>query len=223
MITFSSLPDPVSRRLLQAATRWSFPMSELVLGDDSAQRHIRQLDECDATTLVGVGVAATFLLAAAGRAERTHKRSVLALFPFLGFDAPPHGCTGRSTQWGEVLLRLAATRIGRRVLSHVSVSAEPLGLQGIYPPGSVSWSHAAGCMVSADFVSLVVPPAVPVTVVLNRLDPALDEPSSKVLLGALNSQLSLGFAHPRANDLADCVHDWIAEGQWRSGSEVLHV
>jgi hypothetical protein len=198
-------------------------MGQLVLGDDSAKHHIRRLDECGAATLVGVGVAATFLLAAAGRAERSHKRGILALFPFLGLDAPLYGSAGRSTQLGDVLLRLGATRLGRCVLSHVSVSAEPLGLQGVYPPGSVSWSQAAGCMDGADFASLVIPPAVPVTVVLNRLDPALDETGSKMLMGVLNPQLSLGFANPKANDLTDCVYDWIAQGHWRSGPEILHV
>lgn len=198
-------------------------MRELVLGDGSAQKHLHALRALPATSLVGVGVAATVLLGAATESERHNPPGMLALFPFLGVDAPPYGYIGQSTRLCDALLRFGATWLGRRLLSQVSVSAEPMGLQGVYPPGSLSWSQAAGCMVAPDFVSLIIPPAAPVTVVLNRSAPALDEAASELLVGALNPHLSLGFAAPDDDDLSVRVRDWLVQGAWRSGTGVVHA
>lgn len=222
LVTFSNLPDPVSSGLLREAKRFPCSFVEMKLGKGRIQDHLERLRNCTESDFVGVGLAGTLLLAAAGQQKGLDDRGVLALFPFLGVDAPPYGQVGRSTQAAEALLYLGGTVLGRKALSGISISSESMGLEGVYPAGSVSWAQAAECMLAPDFVSLVVPAAVPITVVLNRRDPAMDELSTEVVMLALNQHLSLGFAAPDAVDLPERVNKWLITGQWPSGPGTLH-
>ncbi|WP_439113160.1 hypothetical protein [Hydrogenophaga sp.] len=220
------MPDPVSQGLLQAVDRLPCALHELVLGDVPLVDNLERLRrEClGASALVGVGVAGTLLLSAAARTDVLSQQRLLALFPFMGQDALPYGRgAGLSAQVSDVLLRLGTARIARRLLSRVAVTSHPLGLQGVYPPGSVSWTRAAGCAASLEFVSLVIPPALPVTVVLNREALAMEAAACELLLAALNEHLSLGLDAPNAPDLAEHLRGWLQGQRWPSPVEVPHA
>ena len=220
------MPDPVSQGLLQAADLLPCALHELVLDAAPLGDNLERLRrECqDASALVGVGVAGTLLLSAAARTDVLSQQRLLALFPFMGQDAPPYGGgAGLPAQVSDVLLRLGAARFARRLLAHIAVTSHPLGLLGVYPPGSVSWTRAAGCAASLEFVSLVIPPAVPVTVVLNHSALAMDAAACELLMAALNEHLSLGFDAPHGPDLAEHMLGWLEGRRWPSPLEVTHV
>ena len=220
------MPDPVSQALLRVADGLPCALHRLVLGDvplDENLDRIRQ--ECTgASALVGVGVAGTLLLSAAARTSVLKSQRLLALFPFVGVDAPPYGQGGGlSARVSHVLLRLGAARLTRRLFSHMAIAARPLGLQGVYPPGSLSWTRAAGCTSTLEFVSMVIPPAVPITLVLNQDALAIDASACEILVAALNENLSLGLDSPGSSGWAERMTVWLEEGRWPAPKEAVHV
>lgn len=215
IVRFSLLPDPVSESLCAACRAWPLDCRELLLRPDadlaaSLKATLEQVGAAQqpGATLVGVGLAGTWLLALSAFGALASGLRLLALFPYLGVDAAPYGARRPASNWSDRWLSMARLPVLRRALAHAAVTPSPRGLEGIYLPGRMSWAHAGMAMDRSDFVSLIVPAGAGATVVLNLASPDLLVERARVAFAALNDGLNLAFADPHAGELAQRVLAW---------------
>lgn len=226
LLCFSDLRDPVTDHLRSSADGGTLASSSLWLRADrpvsaNADAVLSSAGQGDA--LVGVGLAGTLLLHLAAHCEPGAGLRMLSLFPCLGVDARPYGAERPAASWPQRWLRLAQRRWTRRLMAAVAVAPPPQGLDGVVADRRLSWRHLAAATDRADFVGIVVPPAFPVTVVLNAASRMLDRARSEVLFQALNPQLTLGVAHPGSADLPGSVGAWARGGGFPPATGGLHA
>ncbi len=161
-----------------------------------------------ASSVVGVGLAATWLLSMSGRLPGIDGVPMLALFPYLGVDAAPYGAYRYGTWWATLWLRLAGSRLLRHMMSAVAITPSPRGLEGIYASRRLSWAHAAAALDRPDFAALALSPQAPITVVLNRASADLLPERAEAILAVLNAHISVAFAQPDVAEICDVVRRW---------------
>jgi hypothetical protein len=161
-----------------------------------------------APSVVGVGLAATWLLNMSSRMPAADGVPMLALFPYLGVDAAPYGAYRYSTWWASKWLRLAKSWPMRHVMASVAITPRPRGLEGVYAPRRLSWAHAAAALDRPDFAALVLAPVSPITVVLNRACPDLSPERAQAVLAVMNAHIDVAFAHPNVAELPEVVRQW---------------
>jgi hypothetical protein len=166
----------------------------------------------DNVTLIGVGLAGTWLLGLSALGALASGMRLLALFPYLGVDPAPYGAQRSTSNWCDRWLFMARLPLLRRVMAQAAVTPSPRGLEGIYLPGTLSWAHAGAVMDKSDFVSLIVPAGTGVTVVLNSASPNLAVDRTQVVFAALNDGITLAFADPGSSELAQQVVAWAQGG-----------
>jgi hypothetical protein len=166
----------------------------------------------DNVTLIGVGLAGTWLLGLSALGALASGMRLLALFPYLGVDPAPYGAQRSTSNWCDRWLFMARLPLLRRVMAHAAVTPSLRGLEGIYLPGTLSWAHAGAVMDKSDFVSLIVPAGTGVTVVLNSASPDLAVDRTQVVFAALNDGITLAFADPGSSELAQQVVAWAQGG-----------
>ena len=166
----------------------------------------------DNTTLIGVGLAGTWLLGLSALGAMASGIRLLALFPYLGVDPTPYGAQRSTSNWCDRWLRMARLPLLRRVMAQAAVTPSPRGLEGVYLPGTMSWAHAGAVMDKSDFVSLIVPASSGVTVVLNSASSDLVLDRTQVVFAALNDGIALAFADPGSSELAQQVVAWAQGG-----------
>jgi hypothetical protein len=166
----------------------------------------------DNVTLIGVGLAGTWLLGLSALGALASGMRLLALFPYLGVDPAPYGAQRSTSNWCDRWLFMARLPLLRRVMAQAAVTPSPRGLEGIYLPGTLSWAHAGAVMDKSDFVSLIVPAGTGVTVVLNSASPDLAVDRTQVVFAALNDGITLAFADPGSSELAQQVVAWAQGG-----------
>ena len=163
-----------------------------------------------ASSVVGVGLAATWLLSIGGRLPGTDGVPMLALFPYLGVDAAPYGAYRYGTWWASLWLRLAGNRLLRHMMRAVAITPRPRGLEGVYATRRLSWVHAAAALDRPDFAALVLSPEAPITVVLNRASADLEPERAEAILAVMNEHISVAFAQPDAAEVCEVVRRWAA-------------
>lgn len=166
----------------------------------------------DNVTLIGVGLAGTWLLGLSALGALASGMRLLALFPYLGVDPTPYGAQRSTSNWCDRWLFMARLPLLRRVMAHAAVTPSTRGLEGVYQPSTMSWAHAGAVMDKSDFVSLIVPASSGVTVVLNSASPDLVIERSQVVFAALNDGIALAFADPGSSELAQQVVAWAQGG-----------
>lgn len=163
-----------------------------------------------ASSVVGVGLAATWLLSLGGRLPGADGVRMLALFPYLGVDAAPYGAYRYGTWWASLWLRLAGNRLLRHMMCAVAITPRPRGLEGVYATRRLSWAHAAAALDRPDFAALVLSPQAPITVVLNRASADLDPERAEAILAVMNEHISVAFAQPDVAEVCEVVRRWAA-------------
>lgn len=183
--------------------------------------HLRALGERmqGASSVVGVGLAATWLLNIGGRLPGADGVPMLALFPYLGVDAAPYDAhrysTWRASQW----LRLAQSWPLRHVMAAVAITPRPRGLEGVYAPRRLSWTDASAALDRPDFAALVLAPVSAITVVLNASSADLLPERAKAVLTVMNSHITVDFAKPNADEVCELVRQWAVRCQSNSHSK----
>ncbi len=222
LVSIDSCPDRVSARLQAEAVRAGVAQAALRVeaGLPVAEAAARvagaaaQVPAGAPVRLVGAGLAASLLLAAASGLPAGRDLQVLALFPWLGCDSTVYGEPAIEPVAASRWMALARRPPWRTLLAHVAVSPPPRGLEGVYAGGVPSWRDAAGALPGADVVSLAAPVACDVTLVLNGACPTLDLARARVLLPALNPRLVPLVGQPDAPELAAAVLAWAVDGSF---------
>lgn len=167
LVSIDSCPDRVSARLQAEAVRAGVAQAALRVeaGLPVAEAAARvagaaaQVPAGAPVRLVGAGLAASLLLAAASGLPAGRDLQVLALFPWLGCDSTVYGEPAIEPVAASRWMALARRPPWRTLLAHVAVSPPPRGLEGVYAGGVPSWRDAAGALPGADVVSLAAPSA----------------------------------------------------------------
>jgi hypothetical protein len=210
-----SLPDEppgLSAAVLEQMRRAGASVDVLSLADETGlKQRVRRLAgaaKCGRpVVLVGVGLAGTLLLSMAAGVPASSSWAVLAVFPFLGLDAPPYQLQRRHVGGADVVLRVCRYLPRWRALMRLPVRPSPRGLEGVCD--RVSWPSLAGCTPSCAFSSLVMPLPRRVAVVLNTASPGFRDGPSQAVLRVMNRNLRIFTAHPAGEDLGRQWAGWI--------------
>ncbi len=146
----------------------------------------------EAPVLAAFGLAANLAMCLAEGAK-DRLRAVLAVAPFMGFDAPMFGCSRRnSTRLPEIFLRMSRMRLLSGIANHLECTRV---LPGMRAPvaGAISWGQFAACVPHASFAGLLSPIACPTVIVLDDADADLDHDRAYHQILAMNSRLSVSL------------------------------
>lgn len=163
-------------------------------GADRIAAHLVSLAGDRVTTVVAVGLAATMLLGIAAFAPPSFR--FVAMFPYLGVDAPIYQRRVGNTEWPDRWLRFARWPFVGSIASRVAVAPAPLGLEDVHAPASVSWRQAARVMDRSGFAALVIPVACPTLLVLNARASRLDRDRARLQIPAMNALATTMVADP---------------------------
>ena len=142
--------------------------------------------------LAGFGLAANLALCLASGAK-DKLRAVLAVGPFVGFDAPMFGRSRRNATWfTENLLQMSRMRLLSGIANHVECTRV---LPGFRSPsaGAVSWGQLAACVPHSSFAGVVSTIACPTVIVLDGADEDLDHERANNQILAMNSRLRISL------------------------------
>ncbi len=142
--------------------------------------------------VVGFGLAANLAMCLAGGAK-DKLRAVLAVGPFMGFDAPMYSRSRRNATWfTENLLQMSRMRLLSGTANHVECTRV---LPGFRSPsaGAVSWGQLAACVPHSSFAGVMSPIACPTVIVLDNADEDLDHDRANNQILAMNSQLRVSL------------------------------
>ena len=224
IVSFPSVPDTVTESLCRPGPGGLRAWQAVTLRADLplAANLAQVLDRAqERAALVGVGLAGTLLLALSALAPAGRLRR-LALFPYLGVDASPYGDQAQSTAGAERWLRLARLPLLRSLMGQVALTPPPRGLEGVYPPGRLSWRHAAAALEWTEFAPLVAGAGSPLTLALNLASPTLRRSHAELVFPALNPDLELAFADPASGQLARRVQAWADGGRFDTDAATSH-
>ena len=142
--------------------------------------------------LVAFGLAANVALwLAQGLKDRC--RAVLAVGPFMGFDAPMYESSRHKSTWlTEKILRMSRMRLFNRTANYLECTRTLPGMRAL-TDAPVSWGVLANCVPTTAFAGIVAPVACPTVVVLDSVDADLNHDRATNQILAMNALLRLSL------------------------------
>jgi len=216
LVRIDGLPDPVSALLRGCLADAGLAFIDLCIPrrEGLAQRLARIEAACPAerpVLLVGVGLAATLLLTLAATVDPRDDRAVLAIFPFLGVDAPVYQAQRRRPGWADAQLAFFRLGLLDAMCGRMALRPAPRGLETLVD--TVSWPDLARCTRTAAFAALVLPLPAQVALVLNSASPWFVSGSSRTYLHVMNRRLRVVVSRPDATNLRARLAVWVRRMQ----------
>lgn len=146
----------------------------------------------EAPLLAAFGLAANLAMCLAGGAKNP-LCGVLAISPFMGFDAPMFGCSRHNgTRFAENILRMSRMHMLSNTANYLECTSV---LPGMRSPaaGPVSWGQLAACVPSASFAGLLAAIVCPTVIVLDDANEDLDQDRACHQIPAMNSRLGVSL------------------------------
>lgn len=153
--------------------------------------------------LAAYGLAANLAMWLA-RGAKDELRAVLAIGPFMGFDAPMFGCSRRNSTWlPEKMLRMSRMRMLSRTANYLECTRALPGLRAS-SDARISWGELAACVPYASIDGLLTRVSCPTVIVLDEDSADLDRDRAQNQVLAMNSKLRLSLqslSHTRPDEV----------------------
>lgn len=154
---------------------------------------------------LGLGLGATAALRAACEGVLAQNDGVVAVCPFLGFDAPMYpNPSGRGISLRERAFQWAGKRFLRPLARRVECISAYTGL-GRFVSEPISWADLAACAHSVSFSDVMSQLGCSTVIVLDRDDLELDAERAAVQIPAMNAAAALELRSLAGEELLAAV------------------